>query len=41
MSPGALCNEVCSKYAFISLETRHSQINEIIEELKVKLLSHV
>ena len=39
VSPGALCS--CSKYAFISLETRHSQIDEIIEELKVKLLSHV
>ena len=32
-SAGALRSEVHSKYTFINLETRHSQINELIEEL--------
>ena len=33
VSPGALCSKVHSKYTFINLETRHSQINELIDEL--------
>ena len=33
VSLGALCNKVHSKHAFINLETRHPQINELIEEL--------